>query len=206
MDIRHLHQRAAADVWRVVSRIRPDQLHLPTPCADWTLHGLLRHLVSENLGFAAAATGKSDVDRNAVDRDAVDWDAVDWDAGRLGDSPAEDYRRSAEEFDRAFADDGVLASRMRVREFGVLPGSTALAMHFIDLVVHGWDVARTIGADYRPDDELPSTALRLMRGFSGGQAARVFGPPVAVDGSAGALDQLVAFLGRSPGWNGGGVG
>ncbi|MGP4018119.1 TIGR03086 family metal-binding protein [Saccharopolyspora sp. 5N708] len=189
MDIENLHRRAMQGTGQVIAEVGPEQLRLPTPCADWTLHGLLRHMVSENLAFARATT---------ADPEGSD---VDWDAGRLGAAPAEDYRRSAAEFSTAFAAEGVLDRQVRVREFGVFPGRVALVFHFVDMVVHGWDVARTIGSRYEPDEELPATALEIMRANPPAQdGTGVFAPMVEVPESASALDKLVAYLGRNPTW------
>lgn len=56
-----LYRRAAADAVRVASGVRPDQLDLPTPCADWTVQDLLDHLVggTRYLGAALAGTEPS---------------------------------------------------------------------------------------------------------------------------------------------------
>ncbi|MEV6228501.1 TIGR03086 family metal-binding protein [Saccharopolyspora shandongensis] len=189
MDIRNLHRRAMRGTGDVIAQIRPDQLRLPTPCADWTLHGLLRHMVSENLAFARATTSGTEPSD------------VDWDAGRLSADPAEDYRSSAAAFGKAFAAEGVLDRQVRVREFGVFPGRAALVFHLVDMVVHGWDVAKTIGARYEPDEDLPATALELMRRNPPPQGGTgVFAPKIEVQDSAPALDKLLAFLGRNPNW------
>ena len=71
MDIRDLDRRAGAVLGEVVMQVRPEHLWFPTPCPDWTVRGLLRHLVSENEGFAAAAlNGSAPVQA--------------WNGGRLG--------------------------------------------------------------------------------------------------------------------------
>jgi uncharacterized protein (TIGR03086 family) len=172
----------------VISHVRPDQLRLPTPCADWTLHGLLRHLVSEDLAFAAATTaGTSPSD-------------VDWNAGRLGADPADDYHRAAAGYLAAFEPDDVLGHPMRINVFGVLPGSVAVSMHFIDTVVHGWDVARTIGVPYAPDEELSAAALKIMKRFPPERPTPAFDVQVAVPDDASELDKLLAYVGRNPGW------
>ncbi|MGO4425582.1 maleylpyruvate isomerase N-terminal domain-containing protein, partial [Streptomyces sp. MCAF7] len=57
LDIQELDRRSLALLGDVVAQVKDDQLRLPTPCPDWTLHGLIRHLVSQNEGFAAAARG-----------------------------------------------------------------------------------------------------------------------------------------------------
>ncbi|MCI2420549.1 TIGR03086 family metal-binding protein [Saccharopolyspora sp. K220] len=188
MDIVNLHRRAVQSTDDVVAEIKSDQLSLPTPCADWTLHGLLRHMVSENLGFAHSTKADPEVSD------------VDWNAGWLRAEPAEDYRRSAAELSAAFAAEGVLEKQVRIREFGVFPGEVALMFHFVDVVVHSWDVAKTIGAHYEPDEDLPATALELVRANPPARDGGAFAPAVAVPKKASPLEELIAYLGRNPTW------
>ncbi|MET0135654.1 MAG: TIGR03086 family metal-binding protein [Kibdelosporangium sp.] len=188
MDFRELDRQAVRTAGEVIALVRPDHLHLPTPCVDWTLHGLLRHLVSEDLAFAAATTAGTDPSD------------VDWNAGRLGPDPVADHRRAAAAYVTAFEPDLVLGREMRIGVFGVLPGSVAVSMHLIDTVVHGWDVARTIGVPYAPDEHLVATALKVLRKFPAGRPTPAFDVQVDVPADATELDKLVAYVGRDPGW------
>ncbi|MFF4895168.1 TIGR03086 family metal-binding protein [Streptomyces sp. NPDC001068] len=189
MDIRDLDRRALATMGAVVARTGPDQLRLPTPCADWTLHGLLRHQVSENLGFAAAARG-------------VTGDLRAWDQGDLCGDPHRAFLDSAEAMTRAFAED-VLDRRLQIREFGFFRGRVALGMHVLDCVVHGWDVARTIGVAYEPDADLVRHALEVAAliptGAPSDERPRTsFAPVVEVPAGSSDLDRLLALVGRRP--------
>src|SRR4029077_9093658 len=47
--------RASVDL---VTQLPPARPPRPTPCAGWTLHGLLAHLTTQHYGFAAAAAGQ----------------------------------------------------------------------------------------------------------------------------------------------------
>ena len=146
MDIRDLDRRAGAVLGEVVMQVRPEHLWFPTPCPDWTVRGLLRHIVSENEGFAAAATdGSAPVQV--------------WTGGRLGDNPAGAYRRSNVRVAEAFADGGALDRPMEVREFGTFPRRVALTFRQLDCVVHAWDLARAIDAPYDPPQDMVEMAL-----------------------------------------------
>ncbi|MGW8889983.1 TIGR03086 family metal-binding protein [Streptomyces sp. NPDC055749] len=189
LDIRDLDRRALATMGAMVAQVAPDQLPLPTPCADWTLHGLLRHQVSENLGFAAAAAGVTD-------------DIRAWDQGDLGGDPHRAYLDSADAMTKAFADD-VLDRSLQIREFGFFPGRAALGMHVLDCVVHGWDVARTIGAAYDPDADLVRYSLKVAARIPAGAPAddrprAAFAPVVEVSSDSSALDRLLGLVGRRP--------
>ena len=123
----------------VVEQVRKEHLDLPTPCARWTLRQLLAHMIGQNHGFAAAADGE------LTDRTA-------WADREFGDEPAAAFAESSAAVSRSFARDGVLDSQMwlpEVRGGQMFPAATAIGFHFVDYVVHGWDVARAIGAERR---------------------------------------------------------
>src|ERR1700744_2220905 len=98
-----LDARAVAESVRLVSHVTAADLNRPTPCADWTLHGLLRHMTAEHYGFAAAADGDDDLAR--------------WRLRPMSEDPASDYYAAVECGLTAVTADGVL-----VRDFP-LPAS-----------------------------------------------------------------------------------
>lgn len=191
MDVRDLDRRAGAVLGEVVMQVRPEHLSLPTPCPDWTVRGLLRHIVSENEGFAAAAiNGSAPVQT--------------WTGGRLGDNPAGAYRRSNVAVADAFADGGALDRLMEVREYGSFPRRIALTFHHLDCVVHAWDLARALRIPYTPPRDLVEAALDLARRIPDTDSARgpgaAFERSVKVSGTASEFDQLLGLLGRNPEW------
>jgi uncharacterized protein (TIGR03086 family) len=109
------------------------------------------------------------------------------------------------------AHDGAF-DRDRDREFALaeispvlrFPAPQAISFHFIDYLVHGWDVARTLGVDYQPAPDLLAAALPVALAVPGGKARErdgaAFAPGLEVPAQAGPLDQIVALLGRSPSW------
>src|SRR5215472_3459716 len=101
-DIVGLDALAVAASIDLVARARPADLARPTPCADWTLHGLITHMAAQHHGFAAAAAGDSDPAR--------------WRPRRLGADPVADYRAAADTVLAAFAADGVLERQFPLPE------------------------------------------------------------------------------------------
>ena len=191
MDIRDLDRRAGAVLGEVIMQVRPEHLWFPTPCPDWTVRGLLRHIVSENEGFAAAA-----IDGSAP--------VQTWTGGRLGDNPAGAYRRSNVGVADAFADGGALDRPIEVREFGTFPRRVALTFHQLDCVVHAWDVARAIDVPYDPPDDMVEMALGLARRIPDTDDTRgpglAFERSVKIPSGASDLSTLLALLGRNPDW------
>ncbi|GAA4330804.1 TIGR03086 family metal-binding protein [Streptomyces venetus] len=192
MDIRRLDRQALSLAGEAVSRVKTDHLGRATPCADWTLYGLLRHLVSQNEGFAASASGAGEP-----------W-AV-WHGGDLGDDPAAAYEASADEVTAAFAQDGVLERKFALPEVGegfTVPGRIAIGFHVLDYVAHAWDVAVTIGAPWEPSAELTTAALRVAARVpdEGRGAGTAFRRRIAVPDDAPPGHRLLALLGRDPSW------
>jgi uncharacterized protein (TIGR03086 family) len=191
-DVVALDAQAVRASVELASRARPADLDRPTPCADWTLHGLISHMTAQHYGFAAAAAG--------------DGDPARWRPRRLGRDPVADYRASAETVLAAFSAPGVLDRQFTLPEFSagqVFPARQAISFHFVDYVVHSWDVARALDLEVRFAPGLLDAALAVARAVPGGEARLVpgaaFAPAVA--GQSGSpLDQIVAILGRSPGW------
>ena len=181
--------RASTDL---VGRARPADMARPTPCADWTLHGLITHMAAQHYGFAAAAAG--------------DGDPARWRPRRLGSDPVADYRAAARAVLAAFAAPGVMDRRFPLPEFAAGPGfpaRQAVSFHFVDYVVHSWDVARSLGLEADFPGEVLEAALRVAEAVPEGDArlapGAAFAPAVAAPGGP-LLDRIVAALGRAPGW------
>ncbi|MFH8366699.1 TIGR03086 family metal-binding protein [Streptomyces sp. NPDC018031] len=192
MDIRLLDRRALTLTGEVVARVRPGHLRSATPCPDWTVYGLLRHLVCQNEGFAASARGEGA-------------DAAVWRAGDLGDDPARAYRASADEVTRAFAADDAPERSFalpEVREGFEVPGRIAIGFHLVDYVVHAWDIAVAIGVPWEPAPELVTAALRVAGRVpdEGRGPGAAFRGRLAHPADASAEHRLLALLGRDPAW------
>jgi uncharacterized protein (TIGR03086 family) len=185
-DVRELDRRALAVAGEVVAAVTEADLDRPTPCAKWSLARLLEHVVNENSGYAASSMGAPAI-------------VSIWYSARLEPDPQRAYQNSADWVTYAFAADGLFDGRFEVREFGYFPAPVAIGMHFVDVLVHGWDVAASIGAPYQPDEELTAGALAIVsRWPRTGERRREFGRRVAVPGDASDLVRLLGLLGRSP--------
>ena len=150
MSIAELDAHAVRASVELVACAQPADMARPTPCADWTLHGLISHMAAEHYRFAAAAAGDSDPAR--------------WAALRLGGDLVSAYRTSAETVLGAFSAAGVLDRQFPLPGLSVgpiVPAERAISFHFVDYVVHSWDVARTLGIDVRFPPDLLAAALRV---------------------------------------------
>ena len=191
------HRTAVLSSIDVVAAVRPSDLRLPTPCSAWNLRDLLAHMTAQHRGFAAAARGHG-ADPAAWNADAL-VDAVTRD-------PSGTYAAAAHDVLEAFAADGVDEAPFALPEFGpdaVAPGATAMGFHFVDYVVHGWDVAVTIGTPFTlPDDVLDAVlpiAMDVPDGDFRSAPASPFGRAVQAS-AGGTLDRVLRHLGRAPEW------
>ncbi len=152
----------------------------------------------QHRGFAAAARGHG--------ADASVWDPATVTEIVVAD-PAVAYAAAAADVLDAFAAEGVLEASFALPEFGsgaTFPGEMAIGFHFVDYVVHGWDVARTIGAGFQLPSEVVAAVLPLALAVPDGDFRAVdgapFGPAVTSDRELSELDQILSHLGRSPVW------
>lgn len=187
---------AAAGVRDVVRRLPSDAADevwsRPTPCADWDLRALLNHLTAEHLWAPRLLAGES-----------LDDVGDDYDGDVLGEDPPAAWRQAIDRSVQAWAqvdDEPVL---MQMSSGAVTRHEYAQQM-VVDLVVHGWDIARAAGLSYDPDQAAVQEALDYERPrLQGGQGwPGIFGHAVPVpEGSADLLDEVVALTGRDPRWS-----
>jgi uncharacterized protein (TIGR03086 family) len=196
MDIQQLDRRAVELSRSLVVTVTPDQLALPTPCAEWDLGALLAHMTIQHYGFALAVAGE----RTELD---------EWQPVPLGDDPVSAYHNAADRVIASFAAAGALdrmAFLPEIRDGVTVPGRVAMSFHFIDYVVHSWDVAATLGRQLDVDDDMLDAALVVTARVPDDEASRqpgmAFGPKLAETADAGKLDRVLTALGRSPGWPG----
>ncbi len=180
----------------VVDTVQPADLDRPTPCVGWELADLLAHISVQHRGFAAAARGHgADLDYWRVES------AVD----EVRRDPAGTYAEAAHGVLDAFSVDGVDEARFTLPEFGdnaIFPGSVAMGFHFVDYVVHGWDVAASLGMDYELPADVLAAAMPLVLAVPAGEVrlldAAPFGPAIEPVDGAGDLDRILRHLGRRP--------
>jgi uncharacterized protein (TIGR03086 family) len=196
----HTDDLRSADEWAVrasvaaVTKASPDDLGRPTPCSAWTLGDLLAHMTAQHRGFAAAARG------DGADREH-------WRVRPLDEDPVEVYADAADDVLEAFADRDVLERTFALPEFGpgaTFPGAQAIGFHFIDYVVHTWDVARSLDLPFELRDDLADDALRIALAVPGGdhrlQPGSAFRPALPAAENASPLDRILTALGRSSNW------
>lgn len=165
----------------VVTQIGAGQLDEPTPCTDFTVRGVLEHMIAGATGFAAAFRGEPAPSANG--------DGSADPVGRFGEAMTGlvDAVRSPGALDRTIA-----------APFGDVPGQTFARFVVLDGLVHGWDLAIATGRPYQP----PVTLVAEVDAFAreaivpAMREADMFAAPVEAPADATPIERLVALTGR----------
>jgi uncharacterized protein (TIGR03086 family) len=184
-DIAELHARALESTGAIVAGIPPDRWHDSTPRAGWDVRALVNHLVSGNLWAAELAAGA-----------AIDDVGGRLDGDLLGSDPAVSYAESAESAAAAFRRPGALEAPCAV-SYGPVPGSVYAGHRFIDVFVHGWDLAAATGRGTTLDAGLLEACQEILEPqLAAFRAAGAFGGEAEVPPGASAQTRFLARLGR----------
>jgi len=180
------YQRALVRTGHIVAGVRPEHIALPTPCRDWDVRLLLNHIIGGNQMFADVARGATVVASGEMD-------------DHTRPDPGTNYLASAESVIAAWSEPGVMDRRCRM-PFGDIPASAAVSIHFLDLVVHGWDLARATGQDTAIDADLAAEALDISHDLLSPELRQsgAFGPEIPASAEDPLHERLVAFMGRRP--------
>ncbi|HEX2384269.1 MAG TPA: TIGR03086 family metal-binding protein [Acidimicrobiales bacterium] len=179
------HRRALDATGRIVRGIDPRHLEESTPCENFDVRDLLNHLVSGNLWVEPLVSGKT-----------IDEVGDRYDGDVVGDDPSAAYDASAQVAGDAFARPGAMETPVAV-SYGPVPGEIYAGHRFIDVLIHGWDLAVATGQDATLDPDLVETCWKIVRpqeDLLRGSGA--FGTEVEVPDDADSQTRLLAVLGR----------
>jgi uncharacterized protein (TIGR03086 family) len=184
LDIAGLHRSALNATRPIVAGVRPEQWTAPTPL-EWDVRALVNHVVAGNLWAAELAAGRSIDDVG----DSLDGDVLDGD-------PLAAYDASVQAAAAAFEAPGALDAPCAV-SYGPVPGSVYAGHRFIDVLIHGWDLAVATGQDATIDADLVEACLAVVEPQAEQlRASGSFGDQVRIPADADPQTRLLAMLGR----------
>lgn len=176
---------AAQELARVAGQVGDADLDRRTPCGDWTVRDLVGHLLAFSSHFIGVARHEAGEAGGPPGQLPPEWHAV-LDA-RLADLAA------AWEEPTAWEGEGSAGGLTMPRaQLGVVATE--------ELVLHGWDLAQSIGADFTVRDEDLAIVAEFVAGFEHvPQEGRtgLYGPVVEARGDS-ELDRVLALAGRDP--------
>jgi uncharacterized protein (TIGR03086 family) len=185
-DLVELFERAAGQFGDRVAQVG-DHWQAGTPDTEWDVRALVNHVLCENL-WAPPLLGGATI-AEVGDR---------FDGDQLGEDPLAAWTSAVGPSVAAVADAGALGRTVHV-SFGDIPSQEYVSQLVCDHLIHGWDLARAIGADEALDDDAVEFAYGFLRPqVDGWRAAGVFGPPVDVAPGAGLQARLLGLSGRQP--------
>jgi uncharacterized protein (TIGR03086 family) len=150
------------------------------------VRALVNHLVSENLWTPPLMEGKTIAEVGDL-----------YDGDVLGDDPKGAWRTGSEGALASIAPDGAMQRTVHL-SFGDFPASEYASQLFADHLIHGWDLARGIGADEAMDPELvDACAAWFARMESAYREGGVIADRPDVPEDADAQTQLLAAFGRT---------
>jgi uncharacterized protein (TIGR03086 family) len=169
--------KLAGPLGAVVGGITPADLDRRTPCADFTVRGVLEHMVGGATAFAAAFRGEAPATPPLAD-------------------PLAEFGPALENLVAAVSAPGALNQTVAA-PFGEIPGETFARSIVLDGLVHGWDMAIATGQPYDPPADLVADADAFARqALDPLRGADTFGPAVEPAPDATPIERLVNYTGR----------
>jgi uncharacterized protein (TIGR03086 family) len=154
LDLLELHTRALESTRRILAGITADQWGRWIETAHTDVRTLTNHLVTENSWVAVLLDGHTM--EAARERFSVMADPA-------GDDPLAAYDRSAASADAAFRAPGALRTECRVPPSGATSvGAEYCGTRFVDVLVHGWEIAKVTGQSTRLDPTLAAAAHTVI--------------------------------------------
>lgn len=177
-----------SDKWRTVidlftdavGSVRPEQWVAPTTCDSWTVRQLVEHTIDYQRGYGAFLDADPNIQTPLGEDPTVAWAIVRAALIKVYESPGT--------LDRRF-------------DFLPRPGSVGqqLIVPTADLLIHTWDLARSIGINEELPSEICDGVLSTMQEVE--DAIRIpewYGPATEPPPNADAQTRLLCFAGRKP--------
>lgn len=188
-DAMALVERALNQTGAVIAAIDIGQAGLATPCRDWDVRALVRHVVGQDLrNFTVSAQGQ-----------AADWQAP---AEEISEDWAAEFRARAARLMAVWqgADLGQLVAMPGGMQ---VPLGSRADQQISELAMHDWDLVRATSQNADLDPVLAEHALSWSRQmlrpeFRGPD--RAFGVEISVPADAPAYQRLAGWFGRDPRW------
>ncbi|MFD0024044.1 TIGR03086 family metal-binding protein [Streptomyces sp. NPDC058382] len=194
MKTEHAHMtECAAEAARVARAVRAARLDSPdTPCAGWDLRALINHWVLYTSHGMEHRALRTELPEELVARDFTA--DPDW---------AERYAAQLDRAVAAWSDQAAWEGAIGEGE-AASPAADTAAMLVEETALHGWDVARATGQEFRLSDGAAGYVLRtvertaeLYRRYEG------FAAEITIGEEASGFERALALSGRDPRWTAG---
>jgi uncharacterized protein (TIGR03086 family) len=185
VDLPEVHARSLDHARRAVAGVGAEQWDLLSDCDPWTVRELVNHVVTGNYWAAELGSG--------LTIEAVG-DRLDGDV--LGTDPLRVYDDSSLIAAAVFRSPGAMEQPCAV-SYGPVPGSVYCGHRFLDVLIHGWDVATSTGQDTTLDVDLVEACFAVIEPQMDMLAASgMFGNRIDLPDDASRQARLLGLLGR----------
>lgn len=183
-DLAERFKRGVVEFDERVRLVKEDQWNQPTPCSEWDVRTLVNHIVYEDRWVLPLLEGKT-----------IEEVGDQFEGDLLGDDPVAAWddasRKAATMVDQTDMNKTVHLS------YGDVPASEYLGQLLNDHVIHGWDLARAIGADESLDPELVEFLYEQAKPLEDTlKGSGLFGEKIEVPDDADTQTKLLAVMGR----------
>ena len=167
-----------------VDRIQTMQMNDPTPCSEFTVHGVLNHMMDGGETFTYGFRGEEAPEPKP--------------SGVYGWVPAVEFRAVMDGLLEAVKSRGAM-ERVMTTPMGVMPGETFARLVAFDGLMHGWDLASSTGQRF----EVPPAVICAVDEFARSALTSemrdgdTFKDATTAPDDASQLERLAAFSGRS---------
>lgn len=180
-DIAARYRRLAEEFTRRVEQVPAGRWDDPSPCEGWTARDVLGHMLQNFVAIPSWGGVTVTLEGSVDDDPLAAWAEAREALQQILDDPA----RSSADYEGLFGRTSVAET---IDVFGGL-----------DLLIHGWDIARATGQDETlPADEVRRVHADAVALGPNLRSEGVCGPLVPVPPDAPEQDRLLGLLGRRP--------
>ncbi len=188
MEYQDIFAKALQQATSIIRLVSTDQLTNSTPCQEWDLRTLINHMVYELL-WAPEIIKSKDL-KEVGNR---------FDGDLLGSDPQFSWKHAA---DAALV--AVHSSNPKAK-VQLSYGRVALPRYITelaaDLLIHGWDVGKSIGCTVLFNSDLTQAVYKFSRAHAREMASsQLFGKPLTVAPTEGLQTKLLGLYGRRAAW------
>ena len=184
----HFHS-VVATLQPVVHGVAEDRMRQASPCDDWTVGDVANHLLGTSEAMRKVAAGE--------EQDRQD----PW--GTNSDNMSTGWREDLATRLTNLADAWTPEDAWEGEANGA-PKQGMGDMAFVEVMLHGWDLARGSGQDVAFDEDAVQQAREVMAQIGPmGREQGAFGDRVEIDEDASDWEWVLSESGRDPGWTAG---
>ena len=178
-DVQDSYRLVSSGFGAAVRAVTPDQWGAQSPCEQWTARDVVAHVVENHRGVIASVRGGESEPLGADEDPRQAWESASRAIGEITGDP----EAVAKEID---GPTGKMPAGQIIGQFVTM-----------DVLVHTWDLARTIGADEHLDEDSVRRAYEALKPMDAMiRQPNVFGPKLEPPMGADLQTEFLYFLGR----------